>query len=509
MDELHAFSLGDLIREQRRSRPGDDAVVCGEGRWAYAAFDERINRLARVMVDNGVAAESRVLWLGQNCHRAFETLFACAKLGAVFTPVNWRQSVDELAFVIDDAAPQLAFYQEEEIGGDVRAARDRLTETIRWICHDDGEYEGLLRAGDEHDPEGCVDSGLAVLQMYTAAFDGRPNGALLSHLSILLQDLVLAMVMDLSADDVYLASGPLFHIWTFLNAVATLQVGGKVVVARRVDAENLCRLIDREHVTRGFILEPTRSQMVDANKSGRYDLKSFRSGSGSAEWNAMVTLDTSPWGRRPGMYGQTEVAALITTSSLGGEFTGRHGRSSPLGQVRIVDDADRDVAAGEIGEIVCRGPVVMLGYHNRPELNAHRQRNDWHHTHDLGRREEDGSITFVGPKTHMIKSAAENIYPAEVEGAIASHPSVAAVCVIGVADARWTQSVMAVIVLKAGQTATEEEIVEHCRSRISSYKKPKSVVFVDVLPRHLDGTIDRHAVDAAHGGGGYPGNGGS
>ena len=232
MDELHAFSLGDLIREQRRSRPGDDAVVCGEGRWAYAAFDERINRLARVMVDNGVAAESRVLWLGQNCHRAFETLFACAKLGAVFTPVNWRQSVDELAFVIDDAAPQLAFYQEEEIGGDVRAARDRLTETIRWICHDDGEYEGLLRAGDEHDPEGCVDSGLAVLQMYTAAFDGRPNGALLSHLSILLQDLVLAMVMDLSADDVYLASGPLFHIWTFLNAVATLQVGGKVVVAR-------------------------------------------------------------------------------------------------------------------------------------------------------------------------------------------------------------------------------------------------------------------------------------
>jgi acyl-CoA synthetase (AMP-forming)/AMP-acid ligase II len=149
---------------------------------------------------------------------------------------------------------------------------------------------------------------------------------------------------------------------------------------------------------------------------------------------------------------------------------------------------------------------VMNGYHNRPELNATRLAGGWHHTNDLGRRELDGSISFVGPKGRLIKSAAENIYPAEVEGCIQQHPAVREVGVIGVPDPKWDQSVKAVVVLDEGATATEDDIIEHCRSLIASYKKPRSVVFVESLPR--DGwMVDYDKLDAEHGGGGYPGSG--
>jgi long-chain acyl-CoA synthetase len=175
-------------------------------------------------------------------------------------------------------------------------------------------------------------------------------------------------------------------------------------------------------------------------------------------------------------------------------------------QVRIVDPEGREVAPGETGEIVARGPTVMRGYHARPELSAAKQKGGWHHTGDLGRREPDGSLSFVGPKTRLIKSAAENIYPVEVEGCISRHPAVAACAVIGVPDPVWTQSVKAIVVLKQGATADADEIVEHCRAHIASYKKPRFVEFVDALPRR-GFAIDYAALDARFGGGGYPGEG--
>jgi long-chain acyl-CoA synthetase len=148
----------------------------------------------------------------------------------------------------------------------------------------------------------------------------------------------------------------------------------------------------------------------------------------------------------------------------------------------------------------------MNGYLNRAEINAARGRGSWHHTNDLGRREEDGSISFVGPKGRIVKSAAENVYPAEVEGCLKQHPAVADTAIIGVPDPKWTQNVKAIVVLKPGQAATAEELIEHCRARIASYKKPKSIEFVATLPRK-GFAVDYEALDAQFGGGGYPGTG--
>ncbi|MEE9609420.1 MAG: AMP-binding protein [Myxococcota bacterium] len=509
MDVLHSISLGDVLREHRRSHPRQTALVCGSERYSYPEMDDRVNRVANGLRSAGFAQGDRILWLGQNCHRLLEGLLAAAKLGGVFCPANWRQTPDELAFILSDSDPKLVIWQEEEIGEAVRQARKQSGSRALWLQHDgegDGSYEAFLAAASADDPDTPIDPSLPLLQMYTAAFSGRPNGAQLSHSAMILQSLVMSKMQDVGGDYVYLNCGPLFHIATFMTTLATFQWAGTNVFTRRVDAEELCGLIETEKCTGAFVVGPAMGQIIEANQDGKYDLKSLRSFRAMPAWNEMTSPDASPWGQRPGGYGQTECMGMLTLAALGIGAQGGSGRSTPLVQVRIVDPDGNEVPEGEVGEIVARGPTLMNGYHARPDENAARQAGDWHHTNDLGRRESDGSISFIGPKTRIVKSAAENIYPAEVEGCIKQHPAVADCAVIGVPDPKWTQSVKAVVVLVEGGSATAEDIIEHCRAQIASYKKPKSVEFIDALPRK-GFAVDYEALDARFGGGGYPGSG--
>lgn len=515
VDERHDLTLGDLLAEHRRSRPERTAVVCGEARYTYPQLDQRVDRLAAALASAGVGPGERVLWLGQNCHRVIECLFACARLDAVFCPANWRQSADELLTLLADARATVVIWQAEEIGAVVEEARRRWDGTERWLRHDapagdpDG-YEAFVAAGGTGgggpavDP--AVDPTSPVLMLYTAAFGGAPNGSLLSHRAVLSQGQMVAMVQAVTEDTVYLNSGPMFHMATLMTTFATLVMGGTNVLTRRVDAEELCRLIETERCTYGFVMGPTASQIMEVNAEGRYDLSSLRTFGGNRRWNAMIQVDTSPWGQHPAGYGQTEVTGMLTFNALGIGTVGTSGRPSPLAQVRVVDPDGREVPVGETGEIVARGPIVHHGYHDRPELNAQRFADGWWHTGDLGRREADGSLTFVAPLTRIVKSAAENIYPAEVEGCLARHPAVKEAAIIGVPDPTWTQRVVAVVVLEPGATATPDELIEHCRSHIASYKKPSAVTFVDVLPKK-GWAVDYDELDARFGGGGYPGSG--
>jgi long-chain acyl-CoA synthetase len=505
LELVHALTLGDVLREHARSRPGQLAAVDGDVRLDYRALDARVNQLADRLAESGVERGARVCWLAQNSFRLLETLLASAKLGALCCPVNWRQSTDELAFVVEDLDPRVVFWQEAEVGEAVDAARQRSTRSARWIRHDDDGpegYEAWRAAGSPQDVDRPVRADAPVLVVYTAAFGGTPNGAMLSHTACVSQGVVYGHFTGTTAADVYLNSGPMFHLGTLMHTLATFVAGGTNVFVPRVDATLLCEVIERERCTGAFVVGPMFEQIIAANADGRYDLSSLRTARGRPGWDAMTSPDPSPWAARPGGYGQTEAVGMMTFNCLGGD--GTHGRPSPIVQLRVVDDAGHDVAPGTVGEIVARGPTIMNGYWNRRDENARRHRDGWHHTHDLGRREADGSFTFIGPKTRMIKSAAENIYPAEVERCLASHPAVAECAVIGVPDPRWVQSVKALIVVRDGATVDTDELVEHCRSRIAPYKKPRFVEFVESLPR--DGyLVDYDALDDRFGGGNYPG----
>jgi long-chain acyl-CoA synthetase len=514
VDPLHDLTLGDVLREHRRSRPLQTAVVCGQVRATYPDLDARTNQLANALGAAGIGSGDRVLWLGQNCHRVLEGLLGCAKLGVVFVPANWRQSADELITLLDDVAPSVVIWQEEEIGPVTAEARSRWAGQARWLQHDAADagpdsYEGFVTAAPAADPGGTVDPAGPVIQLYTAAFGGAPNGAQLSHDAVLAQALMVAMAQRIGEDTVYLNSGPMFHMATLMTTFATFHLGGTNVMTRRVDAEELCRLVEAERCNYGFVMGPTATEIMEVNRDGRFDLSSLRTFGGSPAWNAMIRVDDSPWGVHPAGYGQTEATGMLTFNALGIGATGTSGRPSPWVQVRIVDPEGHDVPDGETGEIVARGRVLTNGYHDRAELNAERTRGGWWHTNDLGTREPDGSITFVAPLTRIVKSAAENIYPAEVEGCLNRHPGVMEAAIIGLPDPKWTQKVCAVVVRAEGPEGdglTAEGLIEHCRSHIASYKKPSVVEFVEALPKK-GWAIDYDALDERFGGGGYPGLG--
>ncbi len=357
---------------------------------------------------------------------------------------------------------------------------------------------------DAADPHADASHDEPLLLIYTAAFGGRPNAAMLSSRAMLAQGLLMAPWSGIDASYVFLNSGPLFHIGTFMPNLSTFAMGGTNVFVRRSDGEVLARTIAHYQCTGGFVIGPMVDAIVEANADGAHDVSSFRGKRGNPTFDGWVQHDSSEWGSNAGGYGQSEMMGMATFNLLGTGGIGPHGRPSPLVALRVVGPDDEELAQGETGEIVVRGLTVMNGYWNRPELNAERSRNGWHHTNDLGRFEADGTFTFVGPKTRMLKSAAENIYPVEVETCIKEHPAVADCAIIGVPDERWVQAVKAIVVVADGAAVTGDEIVEHCRARIASYKKPKTVEFVDALPR-AGWDVDYAALDEQFGGGNYPG----
>ncbi|MEU6781136.1 AMP-binding protein [Nonomuraea angiospora] len=492
---IHSLSLSDLLADHARSRPQVTAVVDGDVRRTYPELDARVTRLADALAGRGVAAGERVVWLGQNSHAVLELLLACSRLGAILCPANWRQSEDELRFVLSDLTPKVVVWEPSD-------ATTAVSEST-WVRAGD-EYEGLVASGSPRDfPQ--VDDGEPVLALYTAAFDGRPNAALLSSAALVAHSASLLVVRQMEPGFTFLNNGPLFHVGTMMFCLATFQIGGTNVFTPAFDPEEVCRLIDAERVTQAFLFGPMIDAVTAANAGGKYDLSSLRFVSHSAEWDSMITVDGSPWCRsKMGGYGQTEVGGMLTFLGLADGGSGFAGRPSPLVQVRILAPDGAELPPGEVGEICARGKTLFSGYFARPDLNTAKSAYGWHHTGDLGRREPDGTITFIGPKLRMIKSGAENIYPAEVERALKSHPAVADAAVIGVPDPTWHQAVKAVVALKPDATATTDELVDHVRTQLASYKKPSHVAFVDAIPKR-GFTPDYDALDSAHGGGNYPG----
>ena len=508
-------TIGDIISEHRRSYPDKLALVDGQHRLTWPQLDERVCRLASALRRGGVGQGDRVLWLGQNSYRVYELLGAAAKIGAMVCPGYWRWAPPEMAFAIDDFSPKVVIWQEEEIGGTVRAARALSTgaESAVWLRHDSsatGSYEEFLASGDPADPGLDIDPDSALLVIYTAAISGRQSGSMLSHTNLISMGMSVAWLGDIDDETVFLNSGPMFHIGNFqFFGIPVLLHGGTNVVTRRVVADAVLDILAAEHCTRAYLMPATVAQIVPLMRERGLELPHLKATMAPPLWQGMVATDDSRHCREGGGmgygYGQTEVTGLAVVGGYGGKGAGNAGRPSPLTTVRILDPGGLECPVGEAGEICVRGDTVHLGYWNRPDINADRFRFGWWHTTDLGRREPDGTISFLGTMTRMIKSGAENIFPAEVENCLQSHPAVKEAAVIGVPNKRFLQDVKAVVVLGEGATVTAGELIEHCKHNIASYKKPKTVEFMDALPRVATGSKDYAALDDKFGGGGYPG----
>jgi long-chain acyl-CoA synthetase len=502
-------TLGDIPRKGAKLHAGKEAIVYEGVRLTYALFDFRINRLANALLGLGCRKSERIAILSENCHQFLEVYFAAAKAGLVVVPLNFRLRQNEIVQIVSDSEPTVFFvgpgYE------DVAVAIKPFSPSIRtWVTFDGLPhssslhcYEDLIRGASDADPLVPVDENELAILMYTGGTTGLAKGVMLSHRNLLSLTLEAILKLQFSQDDTTCFLLPLFHV-SFWPALCCLAVGGRVVILRRPEVEAVLQHIQDEKCTHVNAVPTLYNWLLDCPQIERFDLSSLR----------LVTYAGSPMPeevlrRCIGKFGNILAQAYGLTEAAPVSFLmpGEHvpngprsrllssaGREGLTVEIRIVDDNGSPVSNGEVGEVTVRGANVMLGYWKNEQLTREKLRDGWLHTGDVGRLDAEGYLYLVDRKADMIITGGENVYPKETEDVLYQHPAVRECALVSAPDARWGERVQAVVVLRNDASATEEELISFCKSRLAGYKCPKKVVFQNTLPKSAVGKILRREI---------------
>ncbi|HEX7035677.1 MAG TPA: fatty acid--CoA ligase [Pseudomonadales bacterium] len=506
-------TLADVPRFHAGERGDRVALVDGERITTYRDWHRRCSRLANGLIEAGVRPSARIGFLGRNSDAYFDVLFGGAMAGAVLVPVNWRLAPAEVEYIVADSGIEVLFVDTLHAGlierceaalASVRRIIAWGGEHARWASWDD-----WLAAQSDEDPNVPVDPEDAALQIYTSGTTGHPKGVQLPHRAFYaLEQARLASehpddpTWDWNVwrpEDVSLINMPCFHISGTGWGILGLYNGACNVVLPQFDAGLVLDAIGRYRVTK-LIVVPTGIQMLlDHPACASTDFSSLKYFCYGASPIPLDLLKRAVQTFRCGfvqMYGLTETNGAVTflpaaDHDLEGNRRMRSaGRPAAGVEITIKDAAGRDLPPGETGEICIRTPALMLGYWNKPEATAETMTADgWFRSGDAGYLDEDGYVYIQDRYKDMIVSGGVNIYPAEVESAIYGHPDVLEVAVIGVPDPKWGEAVKAIVVPRPDATPDADAILAFARERIAGYKVPKSVAFVDVLPRNASGKI--------------------
>jgi fatty-acyl-CoA synthase len=496
--------IGAWLSYHAAQNPQRTALIFEDRRLSYGVFNGRCNRLAGALAARGVGKGDRVAALLLNGNAFLEALFACAKLGALFVPLNYRLSGEEVAFILEDAGARLVFYH----GAFASLLADaRLENTaIQGIRVDaeasdgdgrdkDEHYEALIEAGTNREPEIDIAPDDAALMMYTSGTTGRPKGAVLSHATLTWHCMnTMLSPLEVSRDDVVLTVAPLFHIGGLnIHTLPALQRGATVVILAQFDPLTTLQAIERDRATLLFMVPAMWQALSQVPDIEDFDLSSLAS---AITGGAPCPIPVIEFFQQRGVnfvegFGLTETAPSICVleSEHAVRKNGSVGRPLMLTRLAIVDGDDRPVERGEVGELVVRGPNVFVGYWNRPEATAEAFRSGWFHTGDLARQDDDGFYYIVERKKDMLISGGENVYPAEVEQALYRHPKIREVSVIGIPDERWGEVPMAFVVVQPDEHLDLDELTDFCAGRLARFKTPRRLVELEALPRTATGKV--------------------
>jgi len=500
------MNTGSFLTKASRLHGNRLAIQYGEQRLTYAELHQRVGRLAQALQILGARPGDRVAIVQRNGPALFETLFACFRAGAVAVPINVRLHPEEVAFICQDSGTRVLVATGDYATSALQARKQIPELQLVGVESIAGalDYETLISAADPMTTDAEVDPDDLAWLFYTSGTTGKPKGAMLTHRNL------LAMTMNYYADvnpivpeDVVLHAAPLTHGSGLFGLPAIAKGATNVILhTHSFDPEMVFQLIQHLRVTTIAFLAPTQIKMLLNGPYQSYDLGSLRCiayGGGPMYVEDMKQAVEAFGPVLVQIYGQGE--APMTISYLRREEHVTHGdpdaeqRLASAGiprtdvEVRIVDDDDREVAVGAIGEIAARGSVVMAGYWNRPDATAEALRGGWLHTGDIGMMDAQGYLYLLDRKKDMIISGGNNIYPREIEEVLLKHPAIYEVAVIGVPDPLWGESVKAIIALRPGMAFTEEELNAFCRQHLASYKKPRTVEFVPQLPKNAYGKI--------------------
>ena len=502
------MNVGTFFTKSARTFPERLAIAYGDYELTYHQANARINRLANALRRLGIQKGSNVAILLHNCPQFIEILFACFKAGIGTVPLNFRLHPKECAFIIDNSEA-VAVFLGDDFKDSLYALQREMPKVKYYVCVSEPlegmiSYETLLQGQSTAFIDEKVERDDLAWLFYTSGTTGRPKGAMLTH------HVLMTMTMNFYADmsplgpeDVILHAAPLSH-GSGLYAIPNVAKGAANVIlhTKSFEPKAVLETIERRKVTNMFVAPAMIKRLVTFPEIGRYDLSSIHCiNYGGAP---IYEEDLKEAVRKMGqvfvqLFGQAESPMTITYLRKeehlleGTEEQMKRLTSAGIPrtdvEVQVFDSKDRELPPGEMGEIVVRGEVVMKGYWRNPEATAETMRGGWLHTGDLGIMDERGYVYILDRAKDMIISGGENIYSREIEDVIIKHPAVYEVAVIGVPDEKWGEAVKAIVSLREGKKATDEEIINFCKEHLASYKKPKSVDFIEAIPKNPYGKV--------------------
>ncbi len=487
----------DLLAKQADLRPDKVALVDPNTKreFTYAQFNERASRFAEFMRQEWqIRKGERVAILTPNGTDYFEVLYACAKLGAILVPLNWRLAVPELQGILADSSPRALIYDTAHAEAAKALAGDMFTLPLTPGVKEEKNYEGALASASGKTivmPATSLDECWYLL--YTAGTTGKPKGVIQTHGMVLYNHLNIGPAIDLTSQDTTLNLLPVFHTGgNNMYTNPTFIAGGTAIVPRAFDVAQALELLSTR-VTAFFGVTAMylfMSQHPDFEKTDFSSMRSWASGGSSMPVSLLETYAKRGIMIQQG-FGMTETGptVFLVDEAHAISKSGSVGKPQPWVDVCIVDRDGKDVPVGENGELLIKGPGVTPGYWQLPEIAKQSFADGWLHSGDVACCDSDGYYYIVDRWKDMFISGGENVYPAEVENVLFSHPAIAEAAVIGMKDERWGEVGCAIVALKPNQTLTEQEVIDFCKSHLAKYKVPKSVVFVSALPRNAAGKV--------------------
>ncbi|CRK85107.1 o-succinylbenzoate--CoA ligase [Neobacillus massiliamazoniensis] len=492
--------IGNWFVKHSKARPDRLAFVYNEKRYTYVEVNERVNRLANTLLTKGVRKGDRVNALLFNTNEMLESMFACAKIGAIFVPINFRLSVDEVLYIVNDSRAYHFIYdcRMKSLVEQLRDMKSSLQEYIHVGNNphkEDSVYEDLIANASNKEPEYDIRLEDVQMMMYTSGTTGRPKGAMLTHGNTQWNAINSINIIPFDYSDSTLAVAPLFHIGGMSVITSPLLYkGGTVFLEDHFDPTRVLQKIHDERITSIFLVPAMWQALTNVENFGAYDISSLRiaiSGGAPCPITVIEFFQKRDIPFYEG-FGLTETAPSVCILDRENSVrkNGSVGRELIHTSVRIVDPNDRDVPTGEVGEMIVNGPNVMAGYWNKPEATKESIKNGWFYTGDLAKFDVEGFIYIVDRKKDMIITGGENVYPIEIEQLLYRHPNIKEVAIIGYPDEKWGESIKAIVALKdSGQPLSSTDVESFLHGKIARFKIPKQIEIVEALPRNATGKI--------------------
>ncbi len=504
------MSLGEIIRRNAKLYPDKIAYMSDTQRITFKEFNDRVNRLYGSLKRRGLERGDRVAILSYTRPEYMEVFGVAEKGGFITVPINWRLRGEELVYQFNDSGAKALVVQSPFVQT-VNEIRPRIGVKHYFYIGDGAEgmesYEKVLSENAPVEPDAEIKEDEVVYIIYTSGTTGRPNGAMITHRGQKECSRSMAIEVGIRRVEKHLEGMMLFHIGprSFLFPIFHRACTNYLV--EKFDAKRFLELIQQERITTTELVPTQIAMILDLPDHQKYDTSSLHTifYAGMAMPVAVLKRGIERFGRVFVQgFGQTETGPLITCFCR--EYHNPYGdekdlkRLTSCGQpaidadVRIVDDQGKEVGIDEVGEILAKHNWIMKGYWNKPELTSQTIENGWVHTGDMGYLDEDRFLYIVDRKKDLIISGGENIYPREIEEVLYSHPAVLEAAVIGMPSEKWGEDVKAVLALKSGFKVTEQEIIDFCKDRLAGYKKPRSIDFMDELPKTGSGKIFKRAL---------------